>query len=179
MGEAMKQMADVKYSLDDNIKQNFLEPLHHLQTKDLKEVMVRLLEKLCIVALGQARPLLHALHAFDLLRFVDFSTIGRNCKAVGWTSTASGDARRKVRSGSPHVALASLRSPLAFPRSYWFIQARAGRLVSARVLARASRRSRCQSIATAMNWSKNRDGVITRSNDRRWAIAPSTRVEEP
>lgn len=47
MGEAMKQMADVKYSLDDNIKQNFLEPLHHLQTKDLKEVMVRLLEKLC------------------------------------------------------------------------------------------------------------------------------------
>ena len=40
MGEAMRQMADVKYSLDDNIKQNFLEPLHHLQMKDLKEVMV-------------------------------------------------------------------------------------------------------------------------------------------
>lgn len=40
MGESLKQMADVKYSLDDNIKQNFLEPLHHLQTKDLKEVMV-------------------------------------------------------------------------------------------------------------------------------------------
>lgn len=39
-GDALKQMADVKYSLDDNIKQNFLEPLHHLQTKDLKEVMV-------------------------------------------------------------------------------------------------------------------------------------------
>ncbi|CAF4827685.1 unnamed protein product [Pieris macdunnoughi] len=39
MGEALKQMADVKYSLDDNIKQGFLEPLHHLQTKDLKEVM--------------------------------------------------------------------------------------------------------------------------------------------
>ncbi|PNF21379.1 Endophilin-A [Cryptotermes secundus] len=39
MGESMKQMADVKYSLDDNIKQNFLEPLHHMQTKDLKEVM--------------------------------------------------------------------------------------------------------------------------------------------
>lgn len=40
MGEVLRQMADVKYSLDDNIKQNFLEPLHHLQTKDLKEVMV-------------------------------------------------------------------------------------------------------------------------------------------
>ncbi|XP_053611719.1 endophilin-A isoform X4 [Plodia interpunctella] len=39
MGESLKQMADVKYSLDDNIKQSFLEPLHHLQTKDLKEVM--------------------------------------------------------------------------------------------------------------------------------------------
>lgn len=43
MGESLRQMADVKYSLDDNIKQNFLEPLHHLQTKDLKEVMVRLI----------------------------------------------------------------------------------------------------------------------------------------
>lgn len=40
MGESLRQMADVKYSLDDNIKQNVLEPLHHLQTKDLKEVMV-------------------------------------------------------------------------------------------------------------------------------------------
>lgn len=39
MGESLRQMADVKYSLDDNIKQNVLEPLHHLQTKDLKEVM--------------------------------------------------------------------------------------------------------------------------------------------
>ncbi|XP_062533483.1 uncharacterized protein LOC134202499 isoform X6 [Armigeres subalbatus] len=41
MGDSLKQMADVKYSLDDNIKQNFLEPLHQLQTKDLKEVMTR------------------------------------------------------------------------------------------------------------------------------------------
>jgi hypothetical protein len=40
-GETMKQLADVKYALDDNVKQNFLEPLHHLQSKDLKEVLVR------------------------------------------------------------------------------------------------------------------------------------------
>lgn len=39
-GENLRQMADVKYALDDNTKQNFLEPLHHLQMKELKEVMV-------------------------------------------------------------------------------------------------------------------------------------------
>ena len=38
MGDSLKQMADLKYGLDDNVKQNFLEPLHHTQTKDLKEV---------------------------------------------------------------------------------------------------------------------------------------------
>lgn len=32
-------MAEVKYSLEDNVKQNFLEPLTHLQAKDLKDVM--------------------------------------------------------------------------------------------------------------------------------------------
>lgn len=40
-GDVLKQMADVKYALDDNVKQNYLEPLHQLQMKDLKEVMVR------------------------------------------------------------------------------------------------------------------------------------------
>ena len=39
MGECMKQMADLKYALDDNVKQNYLEPMHHTQNKDLKEVM--------------------------------------------------------------------------------------------------------------------------------------------
>ena len=45
MGDSLKQMADVKYSLDDNIKQNFLEPLHQLQMKDLKEVMVIIIKQ--------------------------------------------------------------------------------------------------------------------------------------
>ncbi len=40
MGEALKEMSEVKYALEDNIKQNFLEPLTHLQNKDLKDVMV-------------------------------------------------------------------------------------------------------------------------------------------
>ncbi|XP_068233703.1 endophilin-A [Palaemon carinicauda] len=37
-GESMKQIADIKYNLDDNIKMNVLEPLHVLSTKDIKEV---------------------------------------------------------------------------------------------------------------------------------------------
>lgn len=47
-GEALKQMAEVKYALEDNVKQNFLEPLHHLQTKDLKDVMVMCFFSSCI-----------------------------------------------------------------------------------------------------------------------------------
>lgn len=42
MGEALKEMSEVKYALEDNVKQNFLEPLTHLQTKDLKDVLVSL-----------------------------------------------------------------------------------------------------------------------------------------
>lgn len=38
-GDSLKQIADVKYSLDNNVKQNFLDPLHHLQNNDLKEVL--------------------------------------------------------------------------------------------------------------------------------------------
>ena len=38
-GDTLKQMADLKYSLDDTVKQNYLEPLHHTQSKDLREVL--------------------------------------------------------------------------------------------------------------------------------------------
>lgn len=40
-GESYRQLAEVKYAMEDNVKQNFLEPLLHLQNKDIKEVNVR------------------------------------------------------------------------------------------------------------------------------------------
>lgn len=37
-GEAFKDLAEVKYALEDNVKQNFLDPMTQLANKDLKEV---------------------------------------------------------------------------------------------------------------------------------------------
>ncbi|KAL1007506.1 hypothetical protein UPYG_G00087690 [Umbra pygmaea] len=39
IGEAMRQMAEVKDSLDISVKQNFIDPLQNLQDKDLREIM--------------------------------------------------------------------------------------------------------------------------------------------
>lgn len=38
-GESFKQMAEIKYALEDDVRQDFLDPLSLLQTKDLREVM--------------------------------------------------------------------------------------------------------------------------------------------
>ena len=46
-GETYKQLAEIKYSMEDNVKQNFLEPLQNLQNKDLKEVNVRICLDVC------------------------------------------------------------------------------------------------------------------------------------
>ncbi len=39
MGESLRQMAGIKYALEDNIKQNFLDPLSQIKDNDIKEVM--------------------------------------------------------------------------------------------------------------------------------------------
>jgi endophilin-A len=39
-GESMRQMAGIKYALEDNIKQNFLDPLATIKDNELKEVLV-------------------------------------------------------------------------------------------------------------------------------------------
>ena len=38
-GESFKQMAEIKYALEDDVRQDFIEPLTLLQTKDLREVL--------------------------------------------------------------------------------------------------------------------------------------------
>lgn len=108
MGEAMKQMADVKYSLDDNIKQNFLEPLHHLQTKDLKEVMVNFTLIGKVVRHGGHSIREHCPSLTCDTRFCS-STTGKNFRDEGSTSTASEDVKRKVHS----AAMYSLYLPVS------------------------------------------------------------------
>ena len=40
VGESMKRMAEVKDSLDIDVKQNFIDPLQGLCDKDLREIQV-------------------------------------------------------------------------------------------------------------------------------------------
>lgn len=39
-GETMKRLAEVKDSLDIDVKQNFIDPLQNLCDKDLREIQV-------------------------------------------------------------------------------------------------------------------------------------------
>ena len=39
VGESLRQMAGIKYALEDNIKQNFLDPLTQLKENDIREVL--------------------------------------------------------------------------------------------------------------------------------------------
>jgi endophilin-A len=39
VGESLRQMAGIKYALEDNIKQNFLDPLTQLKDTEIKEVL--------------------------------------------------------------------------------------------------------------------------------------------
>jgi len=47
-GEGYKQLADMKYSLEDSVKQNFIEPLQQLQSKEIKEVNASTTKKIFI-----------------------------------------------------------------------------------------------------------------------------------
>lgn len=41
IGEAMRELGEVKDALDMEVKQNFIDPLQNLHEKDLKEIQVR------------------------------------------------------------------------------------------------------------------------------------------
>ena len=50
MGEAFKQMSEIKFALEDSVRSNFLEPLHMLQAKEIKDVQVNLNTELCYMS---------------------------------------------------------------------------------------------------------------------------------
>lgn len=85
MGEALREMAEVKYALEDNVKQNFLEPLTHLQAKDLKDVLVILLI-LAIISLSFSQTPYQSLIA---------SFIGKNWKVGVWIMIAKNVKNKK------------------------------------------------------------------------------------
>lgn len=66
-GEAFARLAETKYTLEDNVKQNFLEPLHHLQSTELKEIAVSALYLRSVCAF--VRRTIHMKVIFLLLTF--------------------------------------------------------------------------------------------------------------
>lgn len=49
MGKALKQMAEVRDSMDVRVKRSFIDPLQMLQEKELKEIAVSLVRVLWII----------------------------------------------------------------------------------------------------------------------------------
>lgn len=41
VAETMRELSDIKDSLDIEVKQNFIDPLQNLHDKDLKEIQVK------------------------------------------------------------------------------------------------------------------------------------------
>lgn len=41
VGEAMRELGEVKDALDMEVKQNFIDPMQNLHEKDIKEIQVR------------------------------------------------------------------------------------------------------------------------------------------
>lgn len=58
VGEAMKRLAEVKDSLDIDVKQNFIDPLQGLCDKDLKEIQVSQRQSTPYLHMSQIVPFL-------------------------------------------------------------------------------------------------------------------------
>ncbi|PAA77859.1 hypothetical protein BOX15_Mlig012184g1 [Macrostomum lignano] len=83
-GEAYKQMAEIKYSLEDSVKQNFLDPFTAMQNRDLKEINHHLkklegrrLDFDCKKRKGGSRPNEDDLHAAED-KFVESKNLAEN-----------------------------------------------------------------------------------------------------
>lgn len=99
-GDSMKQIADVKYSLDNNVKQNFLDPLNHLQNNEMKEVQHHRKVSLggCCKTPAIFSPKI--LRKQVLRRFFrDFTISNRNYRIAGLISMESGENSRRAAWG--------------------------------------------------------------------------------
>lgn len=86
MGEALKQLAEVKFALEDNVKQNFLEPLTQLQNKEVRDVLVSVLSLMERVSF---------VPVFCCV-FRNNSFIGRNLKVGVWTLIAKKEQKQAL-----------------------------------------------------------------------------------
>lgn len=79
-------MADIKYQMEDNVKQNFLDPLTHLQNNELKEVNVCFERNIFVCSDKFLPPYVDTVDkekkikvlSFKLAKKIAFSTIARS-----------------------------------------------------------------------------------------------------